>query len=426
MAGFANLKKALRELVVNLTSPGKTTDFLFANLPPATISAATTIPAATSQGRVQPGPSTPPRSLRKAPAAPAAPADKATGWLQRIRSAGRPNLLGAAALATLATVGLGFSAVQGAFTSPAALTVPVARWPGHQYFSLAASEGLAQPHRLNLQVAHYTDTDAIVDDFLKGNLRVAQMTNFDAVRICSLKPERCPVVVMVINTSNGSHQLVANSAIWGVRALQNRAVAVSRFGPGTYLLSQALATEGLSLSDVKLKPQSLEAMPGQLRRGEVSAAAMGSPYNSYAVRSGTGRSLFDSRRLPVQIVSLLVVDPALLRDDKVSVTKLLRTWQSSQEFAARHPQQSQLLMGQSSGLSATGFREAEKGMGYTPLEEQAEMLAAGGAIERNLSQVQAANLALGVAEPGAPLPRVNRSALDLALQPSGVNLAAAK
>lgn len=405
---------------MNLTSPGKTNDFLFANLPPATIS------AAKPKGRVQPGTSAPPRSPRTVPAASATPAGKPAGWLQRIRAAGQQNLLGAAALATLATLGLGFTAVQGAFTSPASLTVPVARWPGHQYFSLAAAEGLAQPHNLDLQVAHYSDTDAIVDDFLKGNLRVAQMTNFDAVRICSLKPERCPVVVMVINTSNGSHQLVANTAIWGVRALQNRTVAVSRFGPGTYLLSQALATEGLSLSDVKLKTQPLEGMTGQLRRGEVAAAAMGSPYNTYAVRSGTGRSLFDSRRLPVQIVSLLVVDPALLRENKGAVTKLLRTWQSSQEFAARHPQQSQLLMGQSSGLSATGFREAEKGMGYTPLEEQADMLDAGGAIERNLTQVQAANLALGVAEPGAPLPRVNRSALDLAVQPSGVNLAAAK
>ncbi len=405
---------------MNLSSSGKSNAFLFANLPAASLS------PAKPQRRVHPDRSAQSPSPTIVPAAAAPPAAKSAGWFQRIRAVGRPNLLGAAALASLATIGFGFSAVQGAFTSPAALTVPVARWPGHQYFSLAAAEGLAQPHNLNLQVAHYTDTDAIVDDFLKGNLRVAQMTNFDAVRICSLKPERCPVVVMVVNTSNGSHQLVANPAIWGVRALQNRTVAVSRFGPGTYLLSQALATEGLSLSDVKLKPQSLEGMPGQLRRGEVAAAAMGSPYNSYAVLNGTGRSLFDSRRLPVQIVSLLVVDPALLSEDKAAVTKLLRTWQSSQEFAARHPQQSQLLMGQSAGLSATGFREAEKGMGYTPLEEQGAMLAAGGAIERNLTQVQAATVALGMAEPGAPLPRVNRSALDLALQPSGVNLAAAK
>ena len=52
---------------------------------------------------------------------------------------------------------------------------------------------------------------------------------------------------MVINTSNGGHQLVANPGIWGAQALKNRSVAVSRFGPGTYLLSQALAAEGLPL-----------------------------------------------------------------------------------------------------------------------------------------------------------------------------------
>ncbi|MCP9885106.1 hypothetical protein KBY97_08205 [Synechococcus sp. ATX 2A4] len=153
------------------------------------------------------------------------------GWLQRLSAISKRDLLGVAALATLVSIGFGFSAVQGALTSTDSITVPVARLPGHQYFSLAASEALAEPHRLNLQVAHYSDTDAIVDDYLKGNLRVAQMTNFDAVRICSLKPERCPVVVMVINTSNGGHQLIANRGLWGVQALQGRSVAVSRFGP---------------------------------------------------------------------------------------------------------------------------------------------------------------------------------------------------
>ncbi|WP_255146442.1 ABC transporter substrate-binding protein [Synechococcus sp. ATX 2A4] len=187
-----------------------------------------------------------------------------------------------------------------------------------------------------------------------------------------------------------------------------------------------MAAEGLSLSDVTLKPQPLEGMPGQLRRGEVLAAAMGSPYSGYSVRTGTGRALFDSRQLPLQIVSLLVVDPALLHSDKAAVTKLLRTWQAAQEFAARHPKQSQLLMGQSSGLSATGFRDAERGMTYIPLDEQGAMLAAGGAIERNLAGAQAANLEMGVANPAAPLPRVNRAALDLALQPSAASLAAAK
>ena len=144
------------------------------------------------------------------------------------------------------------------------------------------------------------------------------------------------------------------------------------------------------------------------------------------MRTGIGRALFDSRRLPVQIMSLLVVDPALLIHNRAAVIKLLRTWQASKAFAARHPQQAQLLMGQSSGLSASGFRDAERSLAYTPLDEQGEMLDAGGTIERNLAQVQAVSLELGAANPSAPLPRVHRAALDLALQGSAASLAVAK
>jgi NitT/TauT family transport system substrate-binding protein len=81
--------------------------------------------------------------------------------------------------------------------------VPVASWPGYEYFYLAAERGLARNLGLDLTIAEFADPQEIVHAYLRDDLSLAQLTTVEVVDICARVPNRCPVVILVLNESRG-------------------------------------------------------------------------------------------------------------------------------------------------------------------------------------------------------------------------------
>lgn len=103
-------------------------------------------------------------------------------------------------------LGLLLAGVLGGACSRAApeLILPVSNWPGYEYFYLAELNDLAAAEGLRLRTAEFPDPQAIVHAFLRGELQLAQLTTVEAVDICSRAPDRCPVVVLVLDESRGA------------------------------------------------------------------------------------------------------------------------------------------------------------------------------------------------------------------------------
>jgi len=184
---------------------------------------------------------------------------------------------------------------------------------------------------------------------------------------------------------------------------------------GPYVLSRALAQQGLQLQDVTLQGMPLQAMPLALARGEVDAAAFFPPYSTQATRQRNVHVLFDSRRLPGEILDVLVVDPAYLQSHRPTLVRLLRSWQQALAYSLRQPRQADALMARQAGLSLGEFRQARRGLLMVPLVQQRLLLAPGGLIARNLRAVQAVQQHLGIVAPGSPLPEVQDGPLQEAL-----------
>ena len=87
------------------------------------------------------------------------------------------------------------------------LILPVSNWPGYEYFYLAELNDLAAAEGLRLRTAEFPDPQAIVHAFLRGELQLAQLTTVEAVDICSRAPDRCPVVVLILDESRGGDKV---------------------------------------------------------------------------------------------------------------------------------------------------------------------------------------------------------------------------
>lgn len=324
------------------------------------------------------------------------------------RAAGRRRAVVAGLALLLA--GCGWSSGGGA-----TLTVPVARWPGYVYFDLAEQWGLAQAYGLNLRTVDLDDPQQMVPAFSRGELQLAQITSLEAAQICQQAPERCPVVLLVLNESRGADVLLTRPGITDVAALRGQRIGVTGSSLGPFLVQQALATAGMTLADVELVPAELPRLDGMLRRGEVAAIATFPPYSTYLTRLGLASVLFDSSCLPGQIVDVLAAERGFALRHQRELGQLLRTWQAAHDAAAADPEAARALMARRLKLSAQQLAEAEQGIVYLPLAEQRRLLKPGGPLDQNLEAVQAVYVQLGLLRPGSPLPRVSDGPLLEAL-----------
>lgn len=324
--------------------------------------------------------------------------------------------------------GLGLVALlQGGCSGPAAtLTVPLAPWAGYTYLELAQERGFARAEGLRILIDRHDDPQKIVQEWLRGELTIAPLTSVELVDLCSRRPQRCPVVVLVLDESRGADKLLVHRSIPTLRALRGRRVGLAPSSLGPFVLARALDSVGVDISEVTIVPTQPEAMGAALNNGSVMAVASFPPFSELVERLGIARTLFDSRAMSGEIVDVLVVEPAFLEANREAVVKLLRSWQRAHAWARRNPTEARNALARHLKMSASAVERVEEGLAYFPLTQQQEMLRPGGPITENLRAVLDLQQKLGIVRPDAPLPAVSDALVRQALQPPGPIAAAPK
>ncbi|MEN9861636.1 MAG: hypothetical protein RLZZ515_2118 [Cyanobacteriota bacterium] len=307
-------------------------------------------------------------------------------------------------LAALAGLALFCSGCQQA---PVDVSVPVSNWPGYEYFYIAKKFGLDQAQGLRLKILQYPDPQAIVHAYLRGEVPLAQLTTVEAVDLCARAPQRCPVVVLVLDESRGGDQIAARLPIASVAQLKGKPVAVTYSTLGPYVLSRALEQQGLSLDAVTLRPMPLAEMPQALRHGDVQAAVFFPPFSDLAARDGASRRIFDSASIPGEVFDVLAVNPNYLKQHGSTIMALIRAWAAAHQEAKVKRKDAVAMAAQREGISPAEFEEAERGLVYFDLKQQADLLAANGIVSRNLAAVRRVQQRLQLLPPDSPLPAVS-------------------
>lgn len=293
--------------------------------------------------------------------------------------------------------------------------VPVAGWPGYEYFFLAQEKQLGKPQQLNIRALEFAEPQEIVEAYAQAKIDIAQITTVEAVDLCAKVPERCPVVVLILNESRGGDMVVVRPAIGSLAGLRGKRVGIAPSTLGPYVLSRALAREGMTLADVRVVSIPLTAAAPRLASGEIDGVALYPPFDEELIKRGLAIVLFDSSEIPGEIFDVLAVDPTFYSQNMALLGRLLRVWQAAHDLARTDPTAAEIMGGREQ-ITGQIFRENEAGLVYFPLAEQQRLLAPQGPLVRSLEAVQAVQRQLGLISGSSALPRVSLEPLRQALQ----------
>jgi NitT/TauT family transport system substrate-binding protein len=182
-----------------------------------------------------------------------------------------------------------------------------------------------------------------------------------------------PRIVLVIDVSHGADAVVGRAGMKTMRDLAGRSIAVESGALGAFVLSRALALSGMQASDVKVVHLESNEQPAAFEKGQVDAAVTFDPYRTQLLRAG-GEILFDSTRIPGEIVDLIAVRASAIEQRPQALAALLSGWFAAIDFLRADPKDAARRMGVRQQVSGEQFLEALRGLHLPSRDENLAML----------------------------------------------------
>ena len=242
-------------------------------------------------------------------------------------------------------------------------------WIGSEPLYLARELGHFDPK--TIQLVEYPSASEVLRAFRNQAIdgMVISLDELFGLAVDGLQPR----IVLVADVSHGADVVVGRSDMKGMPDLKGRRVAVESGALGAYVLSRALALNGMQAGDVEIVHLESNEQPNAFRNGLVDAAVTFDPYRTQLLKAGA-TTLFDSTRIPGEIVDLIAVRENVLADRADALQALLAGWFKAIDYLEREPQDAARRMGVRQQATGEQFLESLRGLHIPSREENLKML----------------------------------------------------
>jgi NitT/TauT family transport system substrate-binding protein len=250
-----------------------------------------------------------------------------------------------------------------------ALRIGTNVWIGGEPLYLARDLGRFDPS--TVQLVEYPSASEVLRAFRNETIdgMVISLDELFGLVVDGLEPR----AILVIDVSNGADAVVGRQGMKSMRDLKGLSVAVESGALGAFMLSRALALNDMQASDVNVVHMESNEQPMAFKKGEVDGAVTFDPYRAELLKAG-GTSLFDSTRIPGEIVDLVAVRASVIERRPQAVKALLSGWFDAIDYMNREPLDAARRMGVRQQVSAQQFLETLKGLRIPSREENLRML----------------------------------------------------
>ena len=205
------------------------------------------------------------------------------------------------------------------------------RWLGYAPIYLADDLGWTAPSGIRL--VEYPNTTGVLRGFRYGMLDAAMLTLDETLLLQDSAAELDLEIILVTNVSAGADALFARAPLTNLKDLAGQRIGVENTALGAYFLSRVLDQAGLRIDDLQVVSLPVHEQTAAFAAGDVDAVITFASEGP-ALESKGARRIFDSRRLPGEIVDVLVVDrQRVTREQRRRLRALwfdaLRTWQDN-------------------------------------------------------------------------------------------------
>ena len=182
-----------------------------------------------------------------------------------------------------------------------------------------------------------------------------------------------PRIILAVDVSHGADVVVGRAGMRMMKDLKGKRVAVESGALGAFVLSRALALNGMQASDVNVVHLESNEQPKAFEKGQVDGAVTFDPYRTQLLRAGAV-TLFDSTQIPGEIVDLVAVRASVLDKQPQALRTLLGAWFRALDYLQREPQDAARRMGIRQQTSGEQFLQTLQGIRIPSREENLTML----------------------------------------------------
>lgn len=243
-------------------------------------------------------------------------------------------------------------------------------WPGYEPLYLARELGYYPPGSVKL--VEYSSASEVIRAFRNGAVDAAALTLDEVLLLAETISDLS--VVLVLDFSHGADVILAQPALSSLRDLKGKRVGLETTALGAYVLTRALQSVNMTPNDVRTVSLEVFEHERAFKERRVDAVVTFEPVRTRLLAAGA-RQLFDSSRIPGEIVDVLVVRRTLSAKHGTEISRLVQGWFRALDFIRKDRSRAASLMAQRERLSADEFLKVLQGLRLPDVEENRSMLA---------------------------------------------------
>jgi NitT/TauT family transport system substrate-binding protein len=242
-------------------------------------------------------------------------------------------------------------------------------WIGSEPLYLARELGHLNPKAV--QLVEYPSASEVLRAYRNEAIdgMVISLDELFGLAVDGLQPR----IILVVDVSDGADVVVGRPGMRRMSDLKGKRVAVESGALGAFVLSRALALNGMRAGDVEVVHLESNEQPSAFEKGQVDGAVTFDPYRSQLLRAGA-TTLFDSTQIPGEIVDLIAVRATVLDKQPKAIEALLAGWFSAIDYLKREPADAARRMGVRQQTTGEQYLEALRGLHIPSREENLRML----------------------------------------------------
>lgn len=227
---------------------------------------------------------------------------------------------------------------------------------GWMPWGYAADSGIvkkwADKYGINIEVKQFNDYVESINQYTAGAFDAVTLTNMDALSIPSAGGVDTTAVI-VGDFSNGNDAVILKGKD-KLADIKGQNVNLVEFSVSHYLLARGLETVKLEEKDLKVVNTSDADMAAAYKTPDVTAVVTWKPIVSTIAESPDAKIVFDSSKIPGEIIDLMVANTEVLKDNPGFGKALAGIWYDTMKALASDPAAKE-SMAKASGTDVKGF-----------------------------------------------------------------------
>jgi len=217
----------------------------------------------------------------------------------------------------------------------------------------------ADKYGIKIQLTQVNDYVESINQYTAGKFDACVMTNMDMLTIPAAGGVDSTSLI-IGDYSNGNDGIVLKGKGKTLADIKGQSVNLVELSVSHYLLARALSTIGLKERDIKVVNTSDADMVAAFKTPTVTSTVTWKPMLSEIAATPNTSEVFDSSKVPGEILDLMVVNTKTLKADPALGKALVGAWYETLALMAGKDAKSTAAleaMAKASGTDLAGFRE---------------------------------------------------------------------